>query len=504
VSGVGTEYICAVGAIFGLIVFYGIDGSGGYGVFKLAAWIHPLLLAGLTASMIGLSRWLTVSGHRGLSLLPLCVLLAYVGFNVPYAIHLGAESVGRAHASVNNAPQLQMEDFRELQQVSERWGKEGIVVALPDPVVQRWLVPFFTSAITQFFPVIHLNVEDSQPRPERREPLGKYLLGWADNSHEIVHSSPHSVIWRNRVFALTPLAECSNVMIFGLGWYRKEAVSNSPMEWQHQFRWLRRRGELLILNPSTHPKRILLNVISGFGNASPARHIDVYLNGTKFDEIDFSAQARVVTRPFVAGGPWSQVELAIREEAKPLARNSSLWNRSVPADARRLNIAVTEAALIDADQTGDALESTIEFGPGKRSSGLVRGVYPDGWIGEAADITLRIPPRPIALEINGTVPDAKPFSFPYQVALSLDGVRLEQLRIAKPGKFRVRVRITGIDLVAGRPAQLTVGPLATFSGRALRLNDDARMLSLLLTRVAFATGSPDCRESPAPRMASQD
>lgn len=486
-SGLCGEYFCAIGAILGLVVVYAVKGTGGYGAFKIVAWIHPLVLAGLGASMMGLWHWLRIHGHRVLSLLPLLVLSAYAGLNLANALQLGRESMGGDGASLNNAPRLELKDFRELQEVAERWGSAGIVLALPDSVAQYWLMPFLghSSGVTQFFPHIPLNVEDSSPLLTRDPPMGAYVLHWADGSQEVSGLPLDAAVWRNRRFALTPLAAFHDVMIFGQGWYRKEGVDNSPFEWQRHLRWLRKRGELLILNPSSKQKQVALDLVAGYGNSSPERHIDFYLNGEKFDEIDLHSQARVLTRPFTATAPWSQLELAIREDASPLARDHALWNRWVPTDARRLNVGVSAVSLIDAGQTDASLESAMNFGPGKKVEGTVDGVYADGWIGESANVVLRVPARPEAIEIAGSIPGVSCFHFPYQVALALDGAPIEGARILVAGEFHLRVPLRGIGLVPGRAVRIALGPFSTFTGRSQGSNNDDRKLSILLNRIAL-------------------
>lgn len=490
-SGIGGEYVCGVSAILGLVLLYALNGTGGYGAFKIAAWIHPLMLVGLAASMMGSWQWLWIRGRRLVSLLPLCVLAAYAATNLASAFSFGMESMGGSGASSNNAPRLQLKDFRQLQKVADTWGSSGVLVALPDAVAQAWLVPFFRHAVAEFVPQVSLAAKDSLPRLHREMPTGKYVLYWADDSQEVSGVHSDSAVWRNDKFELTPLAALHDVLLFGQGWYRKEGVNSSPFEGLRHLRWLRKRGELLILNPSPRPKQVLFGLIAGYGNSSLVRHIDVYLNGTKFDEIVLRARGRVLTRAFTATAPWTQLELAIREDALPLPRRHALWNRWVPRDARRLNIAVTEISLIDADQTGSLVESALDFKPGNRIDGLVNGVFQDGWIGDTADVLLRVPTRPAALEIDGIVPGVPSFSFPYKISLSIDGAPVEGLRIANPGEFHLSMPLRGRDLVEGREVRLRLGPLATFNGSSSGLNSDARTLSVWLKHIAFVGARPD-------------
>ncbi len=486
ISGIGLEYVCGLGAMLGLVVFYAVDGSGGYGAFKIAAWIHPLILVGFAGSMIGARRWLRTRNYRRLSYLPILALTACAGGNLANAVTAGRESMGGAGAISNNAPGLQLKDFRQLQKVADTWGSAGILVALPDGWAQAWLVPFFRHAVVELFPQVSLAAEDSSPRLQREAPTAKYVLYWADDSQEMSGLHSNGAVWSNGKFELSPLAALQDDMFFGLGWYRKEGVAGSQFEGNRSLRWLRKRGELLILNPSQKPKQLLMGLTAGYGNPSPVRHIDLYLNGVKFDEIDLRAHRRALTRPFTATAPWTQVEMAIREDALPLPRQHPLWNSWVPADARKLNVALTEISLIDPDQADSLVESSVDFRPGNRTNGLANGIFLDGWIGSNADVLLRVPAHAAALEIIGMMPGVRSFTFPYRMPLSIGGRPIETLAIAAPGEFHMRIPLNSLDLPEGRDVLLKLGPLATFNG----FSGDLRTLSVVLKHIAFVGAQP--------------
>jgi hypothetical protein len=496
-SGVCAEYLLAIGAVLGLMLVYAISGRGGYGAFKIIAWIHPLILGLLAASMMGVAGWLSRRQHSILSAVPYAILGLYVVLNVANTVFLSIQSLGGPEATLNNAQRLRLGDFRAVQQVADTWGQAGIEVAVPDTVAQAWLNPFLRGAASvELFPKVPLETEDSVPRLARSEPIGKFVLHWADAQYEMVSFPDDGVVWHNDKFSLTPWAACRDAMVFGLGWYRKEGSPRSPFEWQRELRWLRKRGEVLILNPSSIPKRLLIRWIAGPGNPSPLRHVAVYLNGRQFDEICFSGQTRFLTSPFVASAPWSQVEFVIKEDAEPLPRGHALWNRWVPSDARRLNLAVVEVKLVDAEGADQALPSIAEFGPDKQPRYLLNGIYPDAWAGGAASVTLQIPPHADAVEISGTLPGGGVVSLPYLVPVSLNGVALDAGRLMRPGTFRLRIPLQGrgLELVAGHAAEVAVGPLATFNGRSKGINDDPRDLSILINRVALVDSATDIEE----------
>jgi hypothetical protein len=499
ISGVCAEYLFAIGAILALMLAYAIVGSGGYGAFKMIAWIHPLILALFAAAMMGVSAWLNQRRHWILSGVPYAILGLYAVLNVANTARLSVWSLGGAGATMNNAPGLQFKDFQAVQQVADKWGRAGIEVAVPDGLAQAWLIPFLRHATVEFFPKVVLDREDSVPRLTRTKPIGEFVLHWADEEQDIPGFPRCGVVWHNDKFALSRLSDCRDVIVFGLGWYRKECSPGGPFEWQRKLRWLARRGELLILNPSSGPKRLLLRWIAGYGNSSPVRHIDVFLNGRKFDDICFLGQTRVLTLPFVVSAPWSQLEFVVREDAKPLARDHALWNRWVPADSRRLNIALTEVKLVDAAEANQCLASAAEFRPDKAPQGLLNGIYPDDWIGETATVSLLTPPHADILEISGMLPGGGLVSFPYRVPVSLDGVPFQASWLTHPGNFSLRIPLQGrgIELFPGRAAQLAVGPLATFNGRSRGTSADPRNLSIQVNRVALVDATTETRKEGA-------
>jgi hypothetical protein len=487
VSGICTEFTSGVVALLLLLILYAVTGNG-YGGFKVVAYMHGLALAGLAGSGLALAHRLWNAGHRVSSLAPAALLIAFAGFNIANSLTLGRDSLGN-RGGMNNAPGLRLKDFRELRAVAAAWGQQGIIIAMPDSVTQNWLVPFMRSSVAEFFPRIQLNVEDSSPRLFREAPVGRYVLHFADDSQELFGVRPKAALWQNDKFALTPLAECRDFMFFGRGWYRKESVNNSPYEWQRHFRWLRRRGELLILNPSQKAKRLLITMEVGYGGTTHTRHVEMFLNGAKFDEVEFAGQAKVLTRPFTPQGPWSQVEVAVRETVSQSPRDHALWNRWVPGDSRHLNIAVSDIALIDAAQTDSVSESAVEFGAGKRMTALTRGVYPDGWAGEAAQASLRVPDSVTALEISGTIPRVSAFRFPYVIPVSIDGVPVHGARVEQAGSFNIRLPLERQKLISGQSALLKLGPLPTFLETSNGTQQVPRSLSILLGRLALVTSS---------------
>lgn len=131
----------------------------------------------------------------------------------------------------------------------------------------------------------------------------------------------------------------------------------------------------------------------------------------------------------------------------------------------------------------------MEFGSGKAVTGLVNGVYADGWVSEAADAVLRAPRSTAAVEIEGTIPGVSSLSFPYPLAISVDGVRLDSVNITKPGPFRVEAPLKGVRPAEGEAVRVSLGPLPTFTGRKEGMNADTRPISMAVKRIAFLKGA---------------
>jgi hypothetical protein len=374
-----------------------------------------------------------------------------------------------------------------------------VLAALQDQVLQRWATVFLPDPKVRYLPLLELDTQDSDSALAVRHrqtaveqwPDAAYLLGTTTGLKDIVPATdPHNSIWHNRVFAISPLEQVRNQLVLGAGWYRRETFPAIPPQPAQKFRWLRKRAEMLILNPAPTPQRLYLKVMAGYGNPSPTRHLIFFVNGRKFDEIAVSGQASFVTRSFTATVRVSQLEIMVQEDAQPIPRRTFvLWNRWVPLDARRLNLGVFEVRLEAASARPAAPETKIDFtSAAQLDRTYYDGVYPDRWVAKRASINMRIPGGSTSLRLRGMSPGRRGLVYPVRIRLDADDELLGEAIVQKPGEFDVSVPVPASLTANGdRDARVSAQPESNcFSARG-----DMRCLTVRLEGLSFEQpGSP--------------
>jgi hypothetical protein len=488
-SGLPAAFRLILVTMIGIILLYASRRIG-YGVFKLIAWVHPLMVVAFTAGVFALSEWLLARKQRLLGWIALSALPLYLIPNLVLASRIGfAAAFPTRGLSIHNEPNISFADMRELRSVGERWGSEGIVATLPDPVAIGWAAGSLLGANATFFPMILLDVDDSDPRSDTDVPPGRFLLHWNDPVLDVVPLPDCPAVWSNRAFALSPLDRCSNMLVVGQGWYRAESSGTGPSSWMARFRWLRKRGELLLINPISRPQRLRIGMIAGPGNRSSSRAISVFLNGGLVDRFTVVGAARLVTRTFVASRHSNQIEILVDEDAEPLPRRGALWGRWVPGDARRLNVAVTSITLVDANLQTGSLSSVFDLASPNRDEVLFNGFFTDRWTGTEETLTLASPAQLWELRVSGMAPGGVGLPFPFRLTPSFSGSPLAPCEISRAGAFQVHCPIPDSlrrSMRPGQPVLIHLEAEKTFSPRG-----DPRRLSLQLDRVELAPRSPD-------------
>jgi hypothetical protein len=486
-SGLRREYSVIFGTIVLLLAVY-MYTRNGYAVFKLVGWSQPFVLAGFAAATLGIADILVEKRLKFLAALPVLLLAGLIGLGVSHTTALARISARPGEKSIpHNASRFELSDFRALEQLNAMWGNKGFNIALPDPVAQRWAVPFLTARNIQFLPILGLEVDNSdsnQAVSDMKKTKDRYQMSYVMLGADVFLDDRKGAcpeLWSNRVFTLIDAAQCHDVLTMGHGWYRMEGNPQGQDIWQHQFRWLRKRGALLILNPSRTPRRLRFTATAGFGNPSPYRTIRLYIDGELFDEIQIRGYARVTTKPFVGRGPWSRIEFMVEEDAKPLPRLRPFWAAWVPRDARSLNLAVADIVL-EPDGPRESKFSQIEFrSKDQFRRTLVNGVYPDRWAGARATVELAVPEGAKALEVSGAVPEVGAYSFPYTIRLLADGDAAGEQRVPRPGPFKL---LFPLSAAGGKTQRFEILPASSFVARDLGIGVDTRPISIRLDRVA--------------------
>jgi hypothetical protein len=322
---------------------------------------------------------------------------------------------------------------------------QPIFAAVADQVLQRWATVFLPEPDVYYLPIIPLDAHDSDSRTSveyRRAAIEKlsdgYLLSTTSALKDIVATPPtDSFIWHNHIFAISALSDVRNLLLVGGGWYRRELFGGLPGKAQ-EFRWIRKRAELLILNPALGSQRLRLRVMAGYGNTSPIRHLALYLDGRKFDDVTIAGEARFLSRPFTAYGKASQLEIAVREDARMLPRIHPWWNGWVPKDPRRLNLAVFEAGLEAPTAPSEIPEAAVDFASESQlAHTLYNGIFPDRWLAGTASVDMRAPRRSDSLRIRGLAPGGTKLVFPIHLRIYGNDEPLGEATVQVPGNFNI-------------------------------------------------------------------
>jgi hypothetical protein len=456
----------------------------GYGVFKLVAWIHPIVLTGFVAAACGIAGVLR-RRSRALSMIPYAFVAMYLIINIGMVRRLGSYTTSDSRSgSPQSAVNGTYSDVREVRTLATPSNAGRILIVVPDVVMQSWLVDALRPVSAKAFPPLVLVAEDSSPRADPEERPEAAVLHWVNAKRDITPSFKSAPAWSNAAFGLTPIDRLHDAMIVGYGWYRLEGTAEADVGWQKRYRWLRKRGEILLWNPDHRPHRLMLTMTSGYGNSSPERHVSVFLNGQKFDELQFSASARLITKPFVATSQLTQLELEIREDAEPLPRQRPLWAAKIPREPRRLNVAVSEIALIEGDGFGRVAPSSIDLRTEFQTPrALMEGVFSDGWVGRSASFFLRNG-EARQVELSGMLPQAPGLAVPFPIVVTIDGQPIGQAVLTTFGHFRTSVPLPR-EVNGTNPAptyRVGIKPGGTFSGH----NGDSRTLSVQLEYVALS------------------
>jgi len=482
-----SEFKTALAAIGAVVALY-FAKRNGYGVYKLVTWVAPLIVIAFGVSSMALYERCSVRFRR----LLLLALLSYAGLNLIGTIRLGRLARYPDTAAGADISDVTLANMSALETGFVSVRHQPVFAALQDQVLQRWAAVFLPDPEVHYLPQLELDTQDSDSdfavghrRAAVAELSNGYLLHTTTGLKDIVGApNPPSSIWHNRVFAISPLDQIRNQLLLGAGWYRREmfpAISPQPAQ---EFRWLRKRAEILILNPAPTPQRLYLKVMAGYGNPSPTRHLSFFVDGWKFDEIAVSGQARIVTRPFTARGRVSQLEIMVQEDAQPLPRRTFvLWNRWVPLDARRLNLGVFEVSLEAASAHPAAPETKVDFmSAAQLERTYYDGVYPDRWIAGRASVDMRIPSGSRKLRVHGLCPRGGGLVYPVRIRLDADDQLLGETTVEKPGEFDVSVPVPASLTASGdRDARVSLQAESNcYTGKG-----DTRCLTVRLERMSF-------------------
>jgi hypothetical protein len=480
-SAVRTETRMQMGILLVVVAYYFISRIG-YGAFKLAGWLNPVFFAFLICGIVP-----TVPLSDGSKWFARCrygLLLAMVSLNVGWAIELGRCSLStNAGASGKSLAGFTAHDFEGLSSLGKAVPADArILVAIPDVVVQRWVLTYLKRGNVSVLPYLSFSPNE----PDSSEQIAAsgadsatYILTWWGPG-DVISTAIEHPLWHNTKFQLAPVDSIKDFLMMGRGWYRMERIPGSTEQWQHQFRGLRSSGELILLNGSGEEKRLRLTIASSYGLPFPDRSISIALNGEKFDEIRTSGIATVITKPFRASGFLNSLSISLPDKAQPAPSRWGLIRRWVPKDGRRLNVAVANVELIG-DQEYSAIRMPCRIDFTRQDDWKVPGIdglYGDHWIAGEAHVSLQPCSVPDAVSVDGFIPMLPHSRPPFSVIVSVDGAP-HIMELTKAGPFRISIPLPGTAL-HDWPYEIAVRAPRTFVPAELGLGTDRRRLSIKL------------------------
>ncbi|MGP8243703.1 MAG: hypothetical protein ACLQVN_04190 [Bryobacteraceae bacterium] len=478
--------------VLSLAIIYFVYRRNGYGAFKLAAWLNPLFLAFLVCSVVPgpafseAGKWYGRARHAA--------LLALLCLNVGWAVELGISSLPTSTgASGKSMAGFTAYDFAGLDSLRRIAPADApILVAIPDSVVQRWAITYLRRRNISAVPYLSLSPDEpdsAESTAAEGADAARYILTWS-KSEDIVSTSIQQPVWQDAKFQVAPLDSIRDLLMIGRGWYRTEHSFAGTGPWQRQFRWLRSRGEMILLNGSGQEMRLRLTIVPGYGLPSPERSISFALNGIQFDQIRTSGTANVITKPFRATAFMNRLSISLPDNAEPIPSRWALFRHWVPKDGRRLNIAVSNVSLLSArEYSAMRAPCRLDFAlPDSWDALGLGGLYGDRWIAGEAHVLLQPCGDADSVLLDGLIPALPRSPPPFPLIVSVDG-STRTLAIAKPGPFSVWVPLPE-GPSQNRPYEITVRTPRTFVPSELGLGPDRRRLSLRLNVIQLQRSAP--------------
>jgi hypothetical protein len=164
--------------------------------------------------------------------------------------------------------------------------------------------------------------------------------------------------------------------------------------------------------------------------------IELWHDGTRFDEIEMRSAARVVSRPFYPTGQVNRLVIRVRESVNQLRRDFSLWNKDVPGDHRRLNLLVSEVRVQPPGvRSGTPAPRRLSGEMLFVASTSFNGIQPNRWVAGTFSLSYRRPPGSERVALSVLVPYHRRLHFPMTLIGTLDG-RPFRIEVAQPGSVR--------------------------------------------------------------------
>jgi len=457
----------------GVWVLYSFSKQYGYAVFKMSSWLQFIVVPFMAYGIVWLWRRVAETGtpamRRAGPMVGLAVCAAYVALNLTATLVYSRNGLGRNTDTgyiVNHFGVSGNRDYFELPAAVARHVKpdESIGLMFTDSI-RNWWTSYYIRDFRQSIlshvlipgddenlPDIETDVAvDYYGNVERRKAEHFhggtrdqfYLTGsTTDINHDIIDQDFGArPVWENGSFRLFRASDLHDVLLTGRGFFRLEYFK--PIQEYHfprVLRWSAEGGEFLLLRPKRpgEPYRLAFDAIVGYEYLTDSRTIELWLNGKKIQEAVIRHSARFVSEPFLPARDFNKMVVRIKERNKPLPRRFVLWNRDIPTDYRRMNIAFSNARIVTPDSkppaSAPAIDARIGFLQLHSFAERYNGLQLDGWLGELAEIAIPAPAGAKGLRMEGLAPGNLGFTFPFPIAVAVNGREMEYT-IAAPGPF---------------------------------------------------------------------
>lgn len=452
----------------------------GYASFKMSAWLQFLFAPFLAWYMV--KTWDTLRsvvsrGTKWMSGAVFALLVPlYLGLNLASDLDYSLKSFGRdrLHGSLINSYGIGgNRDFLDLpvnlkSQVSS---ENTIAVGFGDSIENFWAAYFADrvasgiSILTHeeipfedaWLPDVHTrkytdSLGQTQTDVQKYFNFGRadyYLLPGKNNQNkEIVDGSVAGErIWGDDTFSLYKNGNLKDLVSVGRGFYRVEHMNSAALSWwwPEVFRWSAEGGEIYHFMPSQpgKPHRIQFSAITGLGQLSGRRTIELWHNGVKFDEVVVDGASRVISQPYFPVDGVNRLVLRVKEKSVLVSRNIGLWNRDLPRRSTPINVLFSNIRVLSESQSASTVFPRNTPIEPKALFNLVEsfnGFDVDGWVRERAQFSALVSSGVSKVEFHILVPGNLEFSFPYKVRFMINGNAHEKV-FSEAGDHTVSIDI---------------------------------------------------------------
>ena len=480
----------------------------GYAPFKMSVWLYfmviPFIGFAISFLMNSLSekakksklQWLKISYMSGM-------LSVFLATNVAASIDYSIKSFGRdqKHGSIINAYGIGGNDqYLDIKEAIEKNTDQDhhISLGLSDLMSNEWVAYYLYSANRHlisvsshwlfpddeaFMPNIDSGlvsdvrgIQTKDYRPFATDGIADFYLLPSDtnlNRDIIQNGNKQVALWENSVVKLVEAKNAKDLLLTGRGFYRSEFVNQDGIQWwfPSEIRWSAEGGEFLHINPANvgKPTRLSFVAIVGYGIAEDFRNIDIFHNGKLIDSRVVSGAARIVSKAYTPVDGVNTLVVRVRESTFPLKRQYGIWHRDIPHDWRKLNMAFSDVHILGkrADKPNNAQLSYKDL---FNSATEFNGFNIDGWIMNAATISMDKPDLAKNMKISLFIPGAPTYKFPYDIMFRVNNIEFRR-SFDNPGQQQIFVPLENIhnsDEVSFeiRPSQVVTTPSAS-GGRRL-------------------------------------